>query len=157
MDSTRPRASGHGLVAGPELSIVALLIQDRRWVRDASEQIAAELFEDDRLRAIFELLLKLGVDEPLDTIELALETEAPFAMDVFLEVVARTADLAAGAGPQQFGGAVRQFRVRQLDRTLRDLDELMRETDGDARRELETEREALRKERRALLAERFRG
>ena len=157
MDSTRPRASGHGLVAGPELSIVALLIQDRRWVRDASEQIAAELFEDDRLRAIFELLLKLGVDEPLDTIELALETEAPFAMDVFLEVVARTADLAAGAGPQQFGGAVRQFRVRQLDRTLRDLDELMRETDGDARRELETEREALRKERRAFLAERFRG
>lgn len=157
MDSTRPRASGHGLVAGPELSIVALLIQDRRWVRDASEQIAAELFEDDRLRAIFELLLKLGVDEPLDTIELALETEAPFAMDVFLEVVARTADLAAGAGPQQFGGAVRQFRVRQLDRTLRDLDALMRDTDGDARRELETEREALRKERRALLAERFRG
>ena len=157
MDSTRPRASGHGLVAGPELSVVALLIQDRRWVRDASEQIPADLFEDDRLRAIYELLLTLGVDEPLDTIELALETQAPFAMEVFLEVVARTADLAAGAGPQQFGGAVRQFRVRQLDRTLRDLDDLMRETAADARRELETEREALRQERRSLLAERFKG
>ena len=157
MDSTRPRASGHGLVAGPELSVVALLIQDRRWVRDASEQIPADLFEDDRLRAIYELLLTLGVDEPLDTIELALETQAPFAMEVFLEVVARTADLAAGAGPQQFGGAVRQFRVRQLDRTLRDLDDLMRETAADARRELETEREVLRQERRSLLAERFKG
>lgn len=157
MDSTRPRPAISGLVAGPELSIVALLIQDRRWVRDASEQIDPDLFEDARLRAIYDLLLKLGVDEPLDAVELALETEAPFAMDVFLEVVARTAELAPQAGPQQLSGAVRQFRVRQLDRTLRDLDALIRETDIGARRELEIEREALRLERRALLAERFRG
>ncbi len=157
MDSTRPRPASSGLVAGPELSIVALLIQDRRWVRDASEQIDPDLFEDARLRAIYDLLLKLGVDEPLDAVELALETEAPFAMDVFLEVVARTAELAPQAGPQQLSGAVRQFRVRQLDRTLRDLDALIREMDIGARRELEMEREALRLERRALLAERFRG
>lgn len=156
MDSSRPRATNNGLVAGPELSVVALLIQDRRWVREASEQIDADLFEDARLRAIYDLLITLGADEPLDTVELALETEAPFAMDVFLEVVARTADLAPFPGPQQLSGAVRQFRVRQLDHTLRDLDGLIRDTDGDARRELELEREALRQERRALLAERFR-
>lgn len=156
MDSSRPRATNNGLVAGPELSVVALLIQDRRWVREASEQIDAELFEDARLRAIYDLLITLGADEPLDTVELALETEAPFAMDVFLEVVARTADLTPFPGPQQLSGAVRQFRVRQLDHTLRDLDGLIRDTDGDARRELELEREALRQERRALLAERFR-
>ncbi|MBC7843716.1 MAG: DNA primase [Gemmatimonadaceae bacterium] len=156
MDSSRPNATKNGLVAGPELSVVALLIQDRRWVRDASEQIDATLFEDARLRAIYELLLKLGADEPLDAVELALETEAPFAMDVFLEVVARTADLTPFPGPQQLSGAVRQFRVRQLDHTLRDLDGLIRDTDGDARRELELEREVLRQERRALLAERFR-
>ncbi len=156
MDPTRPRPSSIGLVAGPELSIVALLMQDRRWVREASEQIEPDLFEDQRLRAIYETLLKLRADDPLDSVELALETDAPFAMDVFLEVVARTADLAPAAGPQQLAGAVRQFRVRQLDRTLRDLDTLIRETDADARRELEAEREALRRERQALLAERFR-
>ena len=156
MDPSRPRPSSIGLVAGPELSVVALLMQDRRWVREASEQIDPDLFEDQRLRAIYETLLKLHADEPLDTVELALETDAPFAMDVFLEVVARTADLAPAASPQQLAGAVRQFRVRQLDRTLRDLDALIRETDADSRRELETEREALRQERRALLAERFR-
>ena len=156
MDSSRPRATNNGLVAGPELSVVALLIQDRRWVREASEQIDADLFEDARLRAIYDLLITLGADEPLDTVELALETEAPFAMDVFLEVVARTADLTPFPGPQQLSGAVRQFRVRQLDHTLRDLDGLIRDTDGDARRELELEREALRQERRALLAKRFR-
>ena len=157
MDSTKPRVTGHGLVAGPELSAVALLIQDRRWVRDASEQIPADLFEDDRLRAIYELLLKLGADEPLDTVELALESEAPHAMDVFLEVVARTADLAAGGGPQLFSGAVRQFRVRQLERTLHDLDGMIRDSEPDARRELELERDTLSQERRALLAERFRA
>ena len=156
MDPARPRPSSNGLVAGAELSVVALLMQDRRWVREASEQIDPELFEDQRLRAVYETLLKLPADEPLDTVELALETDAPFAMDVFLEVVARTADLAPSAGAQQLAGAVRQFRVRQLDRTLRDLDALIRETGVDARRELETEREALRQERRALLAERFR-
>ena len=156
MDSTRPRATGHGLVVGPELSIVALLIQDRRWVRDASEQIAPGLFEDERLRAIYELLLSRGADEPLDAVELALEGEAPYAMDVFHEVVARTHDLVAGGDQQIFGGAVRQFRVRQLDLTLRDLDEQIREAESDARRELETEREALRQERRQLLVERLR-
>ena len=157
MDPTRPRPSNNGLIAGPELSVVALLMQDRRWVREASEQIDPDLFEDQRLRAIYETLLKLHADEPLDTVELALETDAPFAIDVFLEVVARTADLAPAAGPQQLAGAVRQFRVRQLDRTLRDLDALIRETEVDARRELEAEREALRRERQALLAERFRA
>lgn len=156
MDSSRPRASRTGLVAGPELSVVALLIQDRRWVLDASEQIDADLFEDARLRAIYDLLIKLGADEPLDTVELALETDAPFAMDVFLEVVGRTADLAPAGGAQQLNGAVRQFRVRRLDRTLRELDARIRDTDADTRRELEIEREALRRERRALLAERLR-
>jgi DNA primase len=156
MDSSRPKPTNTGLVAGPELSVVALLIQDRRWVRDASEQIDPELFDDARLRAIFELLIRLGADEPLDTVELALETDAPFAMDVFLEVVARTADLTPEAGPQLLSGAVRQFRVRHLDRTLRDLDALIRETEPADRRALEVEREGLRQERRALLAERFR-
>lgn len=156
MDSARPRAASNGLVAGPELSVVALLIQDRRWVRDASEQIDLTLFEDGRLRAICETLLKLGADEPLDTVELALATDAPFAMDVFHEVVTRTADLAPAAGPQVLAGAVRQFRVRQLDRTLRDLDAMIRDSEPQSRRELETEREALRQERRSLLAERYR-
>ncbi len=157
MDSGRPRAASIGLVAGPELSVVALLIQDRRWVREASEQIDQTLFEDDRLRAIYETLLKLGADEPLDTVELALGSDAPFAMDVFLEVVTRTAELAPAAGPLVLEGAVRQFRVRHLDRTLRDLDALIRETDPASRRALETEREALRVERRTLLAARFRS
>ncbi len=156
MDSARPRAASNGLVAGPELSVVALLITDRNWVRDASEQIDAALFEDDRLRAIYDTLLKLGADEPLDTVELALETDAPFALDVFLEVVARKDELAPSAGSQVLEGAVRQFRVRHLDRTLRDLDLQIRDSVPEARRALEVEREALRVERRTLRAERFR-
>jgi DNA primase len=156
MDSARPRAGSTGLVAGPELSVVALLVQDRRWAREASERIDASLFEDERLRAIYDVLLKLRPDEPLDTVELALESDAPFALDVFVEVVSRTAELAPAAGPQSLAGAVRQFQVRQLDRTLRDLDALIRDSDASARRELETEREALRMERRKLLAERIR-
>lgn len=156
MDSARPRAASNGLVAGPELSVVALLIKDRNWARDASEQIDSDLFEDERLRAIYDTLLKLGADEPLDTVELALETDAPFAMDVFLEVVARKDELAPSAGSQVLEGVVRQFRVRQLDRALRDLDGLLRERPPEERRALEVEREALRVERRTLLAERFR-
>lgn len=156
MDSSRPRAASVGLPAGAELSLVALLIQDRRWVREASEQIDVDLFEDARLKAIYETLLQLGADEPLDTVELSLQTDAPFALDVFLEVVARTAELAPAAGSQVLEGAVRQFRVRKLDRTLRDLDALIRDTSADSRRVLELEREALRVERRTLLAERYR-
>jgi DNA primase len=157
MDSARPRASSHGLRAGPELSLVSLLIQDRRWGREASETVNPDLFEEPRLRAIYDILLKLGADEPLDTVELALSQDAPFAIETFHEIVARISDLTPSAGPQLLEGAVRQFRVRSLDRTLRDLDGLIREVDGDARRELETEREALRQERRALLAQRYRS
>jgi len=144
-------------MAGPELSMVTLLIQDRRWTREASEKVDPELFEDARLRAIYDILLTLAADEPLDTVELALEAEAPFAMDTFHEVVARLSDLTPVTGPQMLEGAVRQFRVRSLDRTLRELDALMRESDPASRRELETEREALRQERRSLLAARFRN
>ncbi|MES3032863.1 MAG: DNA primase [Gemmatimonadota bacterium] len=156
MDPSRPRAASNGLTAGPELSMVSLLIQDRRWAREASEQVDPGLFEDARLRAIYDILIKLGADEPLDTMELALESDAPFAMDTFHEIVSRIGELTPMAGPQLLEGAVRQFRVRSLDRTLRDLDGLIRETAEDARRELETEREALRQERRALLAARYR-
>lgn len=157
MDPSRPRATSGGLSAGPELSIVSLLIQDRRWAREASEQIDPALFDDPRLRAIYDALLQLGSDEPLDTMELVLESEAPFALETFVEVVARIAELTPVSGPALLDGAVRQFRVRALDRTLHDLDALIRDTDTpEARRELETEREALRQERRKLLAERFR-
>lgn len=156
MDASRPRATGNGVTAGPELSIVSLLIQDRGWAREASEKIDADLFENPMLRAIYDILLRLDSHEPLDTVELAVDTEAPFAMNTFHDVVARIADLTPAAGPQLLEGAVRQFRVRALDRTLRDLDALLRETEPEARRELETEREALRQERRTLLAERFR-
>ncbi len=156
MDSARPRAASNGLPAGPELSVVALLITDRNWVRDASEQLDPALFEDERLRAIYDTLLKLGADEPLDTVELALETDAPFAMDVFLEVVARKDELAPSAGSQVLEGAVRQFRVRHLDRTLRELDLQIRDSAPEVRRALEVEREELRVERRTLLAERYR-
>ena len=157
MDPSRPRATSNGITAGPELSMVSLLIQDRRWAREASEKVDADLFEDPRLRAIYDTLLKLGADEPLDTVELALESDAPFAMDTFHEIVSRIGELTPAAGPQLLEGAVRQFRVRSLDRTLRDLDGLIRETAADARRELETESEALRQERRALLAARYRS
>lgn len=156
MDSTRPQAASHGLRAGPELSMVSLLIQDRRWAREASETVDPGLFEEPRLRAIYDILLRLGADEPLDAVELELEHEAPFAMDTFHEIVARISELTPAAGPQLLEGAVRQFRVRSLDRTLRDLDGLIRESSDEARRELETEREALRQERRALLAQRYR-
>lgn len=157
MDPTRPRAAANGLVPGPELSVVALLIQDRRWTRDASEQVDPAQFEDDRLRAIYEVLLRLGGDEPLDTVELELRDVAPFAHDAFLAVVARTADLAPVTGPDVLAGAVRQFRVRQLERTLRELDVRIADMeDARVRRELEIEREALRMERRGLLAARFR-
>ncbi|MCC7053654.1 MAG: DNA primase [Gemmatimonadaceae bacterium] len=158
MDPARPRPGTNGLAAGPELSVVALLIQDRRWTRDASEQVDAALFEDERLRVIYEVLLRLGSDEPLDAVELQLGNEAPYARDVFLDVVARTAELAPSSGPQVLAGAVRQFRVRQLERTLRELDQGIRdESEPAARRALELEREALRIERRGLLAERFRN
>jgi len=156
MDSSRPRAGTTGLIAGPELSIVSLLMHDRRWAREASEQIDPELFEDERLRAVYDVLLQLGSGEPLDSVELALDENASFALDVFHEVVARLTDLTPVAGPQVLAGAVRQFRVRNLDRTLRDLDARIAESDVDARRELQAEREGLRLERRALLAERFR-
>ena len=142
------------------MSLVSLLIQDRRLARDASERVNADLFEDVRLRAVYDVLLQLGTDEPLDTVELTLESDAPAALDVFHEVVARLAELTPLSGPKSgpamLEGAVRQFRVRSLDRTLRDLDALIRDTEAEARRELETEREALRQERRALLAERYR-
>jgi DNA primase len=156
MDSTRPRPVSHGLRAGPELSIVSLLIQDRQWTREASEKVDPELFEDPRLRAIYDALLSLGSDEPLDTVDLVLDTGAKFAQDTFHEIVARISELTPAAGPQLLEGAVRQFRVRSLDRTLRDLDGLIREASDESRRELETEREALRQERRALLAQRYR-
>ena len=156
MDSTRPRASSHGLSAGPELSMVSLLIQDRGWTRDASEQVDPDLFEDPRLRAIYDVLLRLGSDEVLDTVALVIERDVPFAHDTFCEIVARISELTPAAGPQLLAGAVRQFRVRSLERTLRDLDGLIRESSDEVRRELETEREALRQERRALLAQRFR-
>ena len=156
MDPTRPRVSGGRLASGPELAVVALLIQNRTWIRDASEQIDLNWFEDDRLRVIYTHLLQLGADEPLDVVELALEAEPPEIMRVFHEVVERTADLAPAAGPDVLHGAVRQFRVRELDRTLRDLDALIRDADADAGRELVLEREAMRAERRALLAARFR-
>jgi len=156
MDSTRPRPTSHGLRAGPELSIVSLLIQDRQWTREASETVDPDLFEDRRLRAIYDALLSLGSDEPLDTVDLVLGNDASFAQDTFHEIVARISELTPAAGPQLLEGAVRQFRVRSLDRTLRDLDGLIREAPDEARRELETEREALRQERRALLAQRYR-
>ena len=156
MDSTRPHAVSHGLRAGPELSLVSLLIQDRRWTREASEQVNADLFEEPRLRAIYDALLSLGSEESLDTVDLVLVNEAPFAVETFRDIIARISELTPATGPQLLEGAVRQFRVRSLDRTLRDLDGLIRETTDEARRELETEREALRQERRALLAQRFR-
>lgn len=156
MDSTPLRPHRNGLKAGPELSLVSLLIQDRRWARDASERVNADLFEDARLRAVYDVLLQLGSDEPLDAVELALESESPSALEVFHEVVARLSELTPASGPAMLEGAVRQFRVRSLDRTLRDLDALILDTEAEARRELETEREALRQERRALLAERYR-
>ena len=156
MDPTPPRAADNGLVAGPELRLVALLILDRRWVRDASEQIDVELFEDARLRAIYEQLLKLSTSDPLDIVELALEDEAPFAMDAFHEVVRRKDDLAGNAGVELFSGAVHHFRVRHLDLTLNDLDALIRDSEPDVQRELAAEREALRRERQKLVAQRIR-
>ena len=156
MDPTPPRAADNGLVAGPELRLVALLILDRRWVRDASEQIDVELFEDARLRAIYEQLLKLSTSDPLDIVELALEDEAPFAMDAFHEVVRRKDDLAGNAGVELFSGAVHHFRVRHLDLTLNDLDALIRDSEPGVQRELAAEREALRRERQKLVAQRIR-
>jgi len=156
MDASRPRAEQNGLAAGPELSLVAMLIQDRRWTRDASEQVAPDLFEDVRLRAIYAALLSRGADEPLEAIDLVLKDDAPFAVEAFVEVVSRTWELAPGAGPQVLEGVVRQFRVRLLDRTLRDLDRVISDAEPEARRELEIEREALRVERRRLVAARFR-
>jgi DNA primase len=156
MDPTPPRASDNGLVAGPELRLVALLILDRRWVRDASEQIDVALFEDDRLRAIYEQLLKLSTNDPLDIVELALEDESPFAMDAFHEVVRRKDDLAGNAGVELFSGAVHHFRVRSLDLTLQDLDALIRDSEPDVQRELAAEREAVRRERQKLVAQRIR-
>ena len=157
MDSTPLRPQRNGLKAGPELSLVSMLVQDRQWARDASERVNADLFEDLRLRAVYDALLNLGGDELLDTVELALETDAPAALEAFHEVVARIAEQRMPPPSRaMLDGAVRQFRVRSLDRTLRDLDVLIRDTDAEARRELETEREALRQERRALLVERYR-
>ncbi len=156
MDPARPRADQLGLVAGPELSLVAMLVQDRSWTRDASEQVSPELFEDDRLRAIYEVVLHLGPDAIVDAIDMAVERDARFALDVFQEIVRRKEELAPVVGAQTLEGVVRQFRVRQLDRTLRDLDRIIGETAAEGRRELEIEREALRGERRSLLAARFR-
>lgn len=158
MDPTRPRAShGQHVVSGPELAVVALLLRNRNWIREASETIERAWFQDDRLRAIYDQLLVMQADEPLDVVELALEHESRDVMDVFHEVVERTAELAPVSGPEVLRGAVRQFRVRDLDRTIRDLDALIAESDAESARELSIEREAIRGERRKLLAERFRN
>jgi DNA primase len=155
MDAATPRVRGTRLAAGAELSLVALLVQDRSWVRQASEQVDVRMFEDDRLRAVYETLLNLGAEEPLDTVELALESDAPAALPVFQEVVERTTEIVPSAGEQVLDGVVRQFRVRALDRTLRDLDGVIGDSPLEMRRELEAERELLRKERQQLLAHRY--
>jgi DNA primase len=154
MDPSRPRATSAGLPAGPELSVVALLVHDRRWAREASERIDPRWFEDERLRAIYEELLRLGSDEPLDVVELALSEDAPFAIDAFAEVVERRLELAPAASEAVLKGAVEQFRIRELNQMLADLDAIIRDADPESRRELELERLALQVERRELRAKR---
>jgi DNA primase len=154
MDPSRPRPSASGLTAGPELSIVSLLVHDRRWTREASERIDPRWFDDARLRAIYDELLRLGADEPLDVVELALSNDAPFALDAFAEVVERRFELTPSASEAVLKGAVEQFRIRELNQMISDLSILLRDAEPETRRELEAERMALQAERRELRARR---
>ncbi len=150
MNASRPTPNAAGLPQGAELSAVAILIQDRQWVREASERIDPQLFVDDRLRAIFDVLITLGADEPLDSVELMLSTDAPFALDAFHEIVERREALAPTGGPEGVRGVVRQFAVRRLDRTIEALTAEMRDARGEDARRIFAEISDLKTQRRAM-------
>ncbi|MDZ7630105.1 MAG: hypothetical protein U5K74_01800 [Gemmatimonadaceae bacterium] len=152
MNAAKPSAYSAGLPQGPELHAVAILLQDRRWAGEASERIDPSLFEDDRLRAIFEVLISLGSDEPLDTVELSLGTDAPAALEAFHEIVERQEALVPAGGTEGVQGVVRQFAVRRLDRDIEELERRVNQTVGDDGRALFVELVGLKKARRILLA-----
>jgi DNA primase len=152
MNAAKPSAYASGLPQGPELHAVAILLHDRRWAGEASERIDPSLFEDDRLRAIFQVLITLGSDEPLDAVELSLESEAPAALAVFHEIVERQDTLMPAGGGDGVQGVIRQFSVRRLDRDIQELERRASNAVGDDGRALFVELVGLKNARRILLA-----
>ncbi len=152
MNSAKPTPFASGLPQGPELHAVAHLLHDRRWSREASETIDPTLFEDDRLRAIFEILIGLGSEEPLDVVELSLETSAPDALQVFHQLTERRDTLVPPGSAEDVRGVIRQFTIRRLDREITGIEQESAGVTGERSRALFVELIALKQERRKLLA-----
>ena len=152
MNSAKPTPFASGLPQGPELHAVAHLLHDRRWAREASEQIDPTLFDDDRLRAIFEILISLGSDEPLDVVELSLESSAPDALRVFHELTERRDTLVPPGSAEDVHGVIRQFTIRRLDRDIAAIEGEAAGAIGERGRALFVELIGLKHERRKLIA-----
>lgn len=157
---TAPPAVRRGMLApGPDVNLVALLLQDRTWLASAEQSVDPRFLADPRLRAIFETLRQLGSQASLDEIELALTEAAPFALDALHELVEGAPDLVPDAGREaHFAGIVMQLRLRGLDALLRQLQQELDAADPRdeaALAALRAEHAALVAERRQLRASRF--
>lgn len=151
---TAPPAVRRGaLVPGPDLNLVALLLQDRAWIPQAEQGIEPRFIADPRLRAIYDTLRELGSQTSLDEIELALGEHASFAVDAFHEMVERAHELVPDTGREaHFAGILMQLRLRGVETLLREV-----QADLDAADPADEQTvQALREELAGLQAERRR-
>lgn len=158
-ETAPPRVRRDALAPGPDVNLVALLLEDRSWVPQAEQHVEPRFLADARLRAILDALRQLGSQASLDEVELALGETAPFAVDAFHELVERAHELVPRAGREaHFAGIVRQLRLRGLETLLRQVQEELDAADpadGERIAALRAEHEALATERRQLRASRF--
>nr|MCU0618848.1 toprim domain-containing protein [Gemmatimonadaceae bacterium] len=85
---TAPPAVRRGmLVPGPDLNLVALLLEERAWLAQAEQGVEPRFIADPRLRAIYDTLRELGSQASLDELELALGESAAFAVDAFAGIL----------------------------------------------------------------------
>ena len=120
---TAPPALRRGmLVPGPDLNLVALLLEDRAWLAQAEQGIDPRFIADPRLRAIYDTVRALGSQASLDEIELALGEAASFAVDAFHELVERAHELVPRTGREaHFTGILMQLRLRGVETLVREV------------------------------------
>jgi DNA primase len=139
-----------------ELTLVALLLEDRGYLAEAVSRVAPQELRQPALRQVYESIIRLGSAAALDDIELDLSAQDdPDLMDVFHEIQERAHELVPHSGRHEhFRGIATEMRVRSVDGSLADLDEAIRRASVGERRALERERETLKAEKRTLLAAR---
>jgi DNA primase len=120
---TAPPAVRRGmLVPGPDLNLVALLLEERAWLAQAEQGVEPRFIADPRLRAIYDTLRELGSQASLDELELALGESAAFAVDAFHEMVERAHELVPRAGREaHFAGILMQLRLRGVETLAREV------------------------------------